>query len=214
MLSELSALLLDIRWLHAKPLAIGDPNALISDCNLLPADPNIIVLEQALRLSSHVVAADPKQLWSQLAGRIGIDGDLSYRDHPIWLLLPAMCSLIAPGEGLIRTIDNNNTAITAFVVLDDGKRILAAYSDLIVRLWNLETGKLIKEYAGAASEITAIVLVSELGCFAEGCTFGDLRLVNILSGDCILYIKAHLHRLAELSVLPRGQQLLSSFFSN
>ena len=63
----LQHLLLDLRWLRAK-LNATDIYALISDYDLMPAEPVGTLLQGALQLSTHVLANDKTQLAGQLTG--------------------------------------------------------------------------------------------------------------------------------------------------
>lgn len=66
---DLVKLLLDPDWLRSK-LDATDIDEVISDCDLVPDAPAIQKLKRALRLSAHVLAADTKQLRTQLLLRL------------------------------------------------------------------------------------------------------------------------------------------------
>ncbi|WP_223291760.1 NB-ARC domain-containing protein [Defluviicoccus vanus] len=105
---ELRALLLDYRWLAAK-LAATDINALLADYDRLPGDEDLRLIQQALRLSAHVLAKQPDQLPSQLTGRLrGIERpalmavvDRIEREAPRPWLSPQTTVLTPPGGSLI-----------------------------------------------------------------------------------------------------------------
>src|SRR5262249_7836414 len=66
---RLEGLLFDIDWLEAK-LVAPDPNALLTDYDLLPDAPPARLVQGAIRLSAHVLSRDPSQLRGQLLGRL------------------------------------------------------------------------------------------------------------------------------------------------
>jgi hypothetical protein len=74
--ADLAQILWDPVWMLAK-LKATDINALIGDYELLMLDADGGLLQGALRLSAHVLAADFGQFASQLVGRL-----LPYRDSP------------------------------------------------------------------------------------------------------------------------------------
>ncbi|HEU4560625.1 MAG TPA: NB-ARC domain-containing protein [Longimicrobium sp.] len=151
--AELRQLLLDYRWLYGKLRATG-VSALLSDFDLFPADPDLVMVSAALRLSAHVLAQRPSQLPSQLLGRL-LDVDrpavraLLERAKPatprVWIR-PMTASLTAPARGLLRTLTGHRRQITAIVIPPDGRHIVSGAEDGLVRRWDLETGELIHTY--------------------------------------------------------------------
>ncbi len=67
--TELRALLLNLEWLQAK-LNATDINALISDFDIISQDGTLYMVQEALRLSSHVLASDKNQLVGQITARL------------------------------------------------------------------------------------------------------------------------------------------------
>ena len=65
-------------WLLAKLSVVG-PYALIGDFDLVRGDPNLEVVQAALRLSLSALVADASQLSEQLLGRMQIDDSESPR---------------------------------------------------------------------------------------------------------------------------------------
>ena len=66
---ELRGLLFDFRWLQAQ-LDATDPNVVIADYARLAEDEEVRLVQDAIRLSSHVLFADKLQFASQLTGRL------------------------------------------------------------------------------------------------------------------------------------------------
>ncbi|MFO1155152.1 MAG: NB-ARC domain-containing protein [Rhodospirillales bacterium] len=103
--TELKALLMDPAWLKAK-LANTDINALIADYNYLPADEDLHLVKQALRLSARVLARMPEQLEAQIAGRLRSSQHLPIRSmleaigqpSSAPTLIPVSPSLIQAGD--------------------------------------------------------------------------------------------------------------------
>ena len=72
-------LLLDLPWLEAKLAATG-VDALVREFDYCEKDPVLTRLQATIRLSAHIVAADPLQLPAQLLARIPEDdGELRAR---------------------------------------------------------------------------------------------------------------------------------------
>jgi hypothetical protein len=85
---------------------------LLTDYTTVPDEPDLDLVQATLRLSAHVLAADPDQLPAQLAGRtIGRSEPALARLHaaalawpgPAWLC-PIWPTLAQPGDALQQTL--------------------------------------------------------------------------------------------------------------
>jgi len=145
MVREARQTLLSPAWLQAK-LANTSINNLIDDYEELISDSKCRIVQEALRLSAHVLAKDARQLPGQLAGRLmhlkakwvnrfisEIAGNISGKP---WLR-PLVPSLPSPGGAHVQTI---NGAGIRVVLSHDGRTIIATDGHT-TRLWDLCTGK-------------------------------------------------------------------------
>ena len=66
---ELRELLFNFDWLRGK-LKSTDLNGLLSDYDYVTGEQDLLLVQAAIRLSAHVLARDPRQLASQLTGRL------------------------------------------------------------------------------------------------------------------------------------------------
>jgi NB-ARC domain/APAF-1 helical domain len=150
---ELQQLLFDYRWLRAKLQAAG-LRALIQDFEQLGTDAQAQRMAATLRLSAHALASDPRQLTSQLLGRLATgDGPQIaslltearlLSDRPA--LLPPRPTLTPPGSALIRIMAGHGGGISAIALLPEHKQALSAAEDGTVRLWNLESGEEVRRF--------------------------------------------------------------------
>ena len=118
--AELRALLLNVEWMSAKLAASTtvregrtnvDVNALLADYDNLTDDPDVSLVQRALRMSAHVLARDPAQVNRQLYGRLGTSDapEIVALCHAAiekagrTPLIPQRPALTAPGA-LIRTL--------------------------------------------------------------------------------------------------------------
>ncbi len=65
----LREILFEFDWLYAK-LETIDIHALIADYSFIPDDPGLCLVQDALRLSTHVLSEDKTQLGGQLLARL------------------------------------------------------------------------------------------------------------------------------------------------
>jgi WD40 repeat protein len=174
-LADLRALLLQFSWLHAK-LQATNPAALVDDYELLPADRELALVRDALRLSGHVLVGDEAQLAGQMVGRLA-----SY-DRPVlttlvqraraWLerawLCPLTPSLTPPGGPLMRTmkgrVGGHAGTVRSLALTPEGRRAITAgnsSNDQTVRIWDLDSGMCLHTLQGqAASGYTPLALDS------------------------------------------------------
>lgn len=165
-MANLRSLLLDFDWLRSK-LRATDVNALILDCEHLKGDPYIGLLQDAIRLSAHVLSQDKSQLAGQLLGRLSSFGVSSWipllekaagssGEH--WLR-PLGPSLTPPGGPLIRTLivgDLNPGPVALFA---DGRTAVNSGDDGTMRVWDLESGALVRSYKPQEGPLRALVLI-------------------------------------------------------
>ena len=145
-------ILLDYPWLQAKLNATGIA-ALEREFDHGSAAAALQRLRRVLRHSSHVLAAQPEQLPSQLLARWptdppGVPTDAaatSLRDQASTQLQktgglrPLTASLLAD-KALLRTIPGHSCFVNALAVLPDG-RLASGANDGTIKLWDPASGE-------------------------------------------------------------------------
>ena len=149
------SLLLDPQWM-ARKLAPGGPGVASLLDDYRDSDDDLRFVGDALRLSAHVISRDPAQLAGQLCGRLGGSATPGHvelmaaaraaarRDT----LLPRFPTLAAPGGQLIRTFEGHTEWVAVVALLPDGHRALSSSYDKTLKLWDLETGKVLQTLEG------------------------------------------------------------------
>jgi hypothetical protein len=158
-ISRLAEMLMDFNWLRAK-VETTDMTSLLADFELLPEQPEAMrLLYEALRLSAHVLARDSAQLPSQLWGRL-----LDRPENEMQLLLekardrtgrpwlrPQTGTLEAPGGPLVRTLAGHTGPVNAMAVTADGRFAVSGSYDKTLKVWELETGRLLATFSGGGA---------------------------------------------------------------
>ncbi|MBE2270582.1 MAG: TIR domain-containing protein [Anaerolinea sp.] len=205
---ELADLLFDVRWLKSK-LEQTDANALLEDFKRLfdavnksgaevEKQFNLHRINDALRLSAHVLFEDVHQFPSQLTGRL-----LQYADRPGisaflddlkpqhgWLE-PLRGTLMPPGAGLVRTMYGHEDEVWAICISADGTRAVTCGKDKTVRVWDLETG-LVVHTLRQHTEVVMTVRMTADGKLAASC--GDDHTVvlwNTETGEALRTFTDH-----------------------
>ena len=211
-LDELKALLADYAWIEAK-LKATDVQSVISDYALVANEPDLSLVQRALRLSIPALSRDWTNLPSQLIGRLreideprirALLEKASAGPGTAWLC-PQTASLTPPGP-LLQTFAGHTGGVTALAVLPDG-RALSGSEDGTLRLWDLASGES-RVLAGHTGGVTALAVLPD-GRALSGSDDGTLRLWDLASGESRV-LAGHTHRVTALAVLPDGRALSGS----
>ena len=120
---------------------------MISDYDLVANEPDLSLLQRALRLSIPALSRDWTHLPSQLMGRLreieeprirALLEKASAGPGTAWLC-PQTASLTPPGP-LLQTFAGHTDKVMALAVLPDG-RALSGSEDRTLRLWDLASGE-------------------------------------------------------------------------
>jgi WD40 repeat protein len=212
-------LLSDYRWLEAK-LDSTDATALIADYSFVRGDAALDQVEDALVLSTHVLALDSTQLASQLIGRLQsmtasrIQELLrSARESKTgkWLS-PLTPSLSQPGGSLLLTIPGH-PGIKAIAILPGDRKAISGSTDGTFIEWDLETGREIRRIR-ADPNLFYIAIASD-GRRAISAPFnhfglergeGELKVWNLESGECAREIAVADELVNDLAISLDGQR--------
>jgi len=213
--SQLDGLLLDYPWLQAKLNATGIA-ALEREFDHASDSAALQRLRRVLRNASHVLAAQPEQLPSQLLARWTADppggptgaAATSLRDQAITQLQqagglrPLTASLLAD-EALLRTLSGHASTLKALVVLPGG-RLASGGGDRTIKLWDPASGQLQATLEGHSLPVNALAVLPD-GRLASGGGDGTIKLWDPASGQLQANLEGHSGWVYSLAVLPGGR---------
>ena len=208
---ELRALLLDYRWLAAK-LSATDLVALIADYAPFPDDHELRLVQGALHLAGQIVATDPRQLPSQLWGRLGADdgpaiADLlgQARDAPDYpWLRPVRPTLERPGAALARILRGDSANAASVSLSSDGRRAAAGGADGMVRVWDLASGAELHHMEGHTRIVRAICISDNGDLALSGGDDGTVRVWDLETGAQRHCLAGHHGPVFSVSLSPGG----------
>ncbi len=185
---DLRRLLLSHAWLEAKIYVTGI-NALITDYDLLSSQRDLKLIQDALRLSAHIILDNPRQLAWQLVCRLeGFRVDtlseflkesrLAARAGP-WLR-PFNTCLMTPGGSIVRSFTAGKSYIYCIAVIDE--RRLISGSDNDIRVWDLETGDVLLQIKAEMKSVKSVAVLGEDKA-VSGSSDGSVRVWSIESGE-------------------------------
>ncbi|MCG8418135.1 MAG: protein kinase [Proteobacteria bacterium] len=243
---ELDELLTDYRWLDGKLCATSAADLLVDFENVdrtsqqelrggvygepgvRPADysidekPDLVLIRDTLRLSSHVLAADPEQLPSQLVGRLGhsrgpagndrirrlLDQALQQDRYP-WLC-PLRANLTPPGGALLRTLAGHSDIINAVALTEDGHRAVSASDDRTLVVWDLKKGTQLGTFRGHSDWVSDVALSSDGKLAVSTSDDGTLRVWNLDTGDLRYTLDGHLGAVNAVAITRDGNRAVSA----
>jgi WD40 repeat protein len=210
---DLRRLLLNFNYLEAKLAA--DPNALIADYGYLDDEEALHLIQSALRLSLHVLARDPRQLPAQLTGRLlaienAVIEDLveqaAQKTSRPWLR-PLRRNLTPPGGPLIRTFDTD--PVNTVAVTPDGRRAVFGSRNGRVRLWDLESGHILRTFERHLGAVRAVAISSDGRWGASASDDQTLRLWDSESGHILRTFELDIYTDDAVAVAPDGRCVVS-----
>ncbi|KAK6191904.1 hypothetical protein SNE40_003480 [Patella caerulea] len=176
-----SETLCNFEWILAK-LCGTSLTALLEEYQYVltidPKDFDFKALSDALHLSTNALLREPRQLASQLIGRL--HGILA-RDIPatagdprkypylhqlaaqaqqssLPALIPSAACLTEPGGILFDLLSGHTEPITAVTLTNDGFKAVTASADKTIKLWDLRSEKVVKTIEGVGSRVNRIRL--------------------------------------------------------
>ncbi|XP_041042816.1 uncharacterized protein LOC121277430 [Carcharodon carcharias] len=139
------------------------------------------ILNEAIHLSKRVLLQDPCQLASQLLGRlqqiiaedkpVAPDDPKKYphllrllnqcQRSSVPFLVPSFTCLLPPGGLLYDTLTGHTDKITAVTGIQKGLQAITAARDRTLKIWDLESGKVVRTVHGVGKNIDSITICME-----------------------------------------------------
>jgi WD40 repeat protein len=160
--AELSALLLDPRWMLDK-LKLAGPQSLISDYRRFGTGGALDLIGRVLDLTGPILAKEPEQLAAQMLARLAPGDAEEMRSFlaaastclPRPSLVPARTTFTAPGAE-VRRIQGHRGAVPGLAALDE-RRFVSCSHDRTLRLWDLETGGELRRLEGHEEAVLCLL---------------------------------------------------------
>lgn len=236
---DLNATLLSYRFLQAKVNDFG-PQPLIDDFDRAlkegPGNDNLSLVRDSLLLSAAALARDPGQLTSQLNGRL-MESDSPEIEELVesaqrWTTSPWLrllkSTLKRPGGPLQRTVEAHDKHILTIVVLPDGFRAVTGSDDCTLKLWDLDTGRLLREHLLVGErkkvwidhpsdakfqdtwEVLSIAISPDGHNLILGCGDKTVRLWDVDAWCEVRVLKGHSQLVYEVAYTPDGELAITS----
>ena len=182
---ELTELLTNVEWMRSR-LRVGGVTGLLTDYTSVPDESGLALVEATIRLSAHILAVDPDQLPTQLAGRtIGRSEPVlarlqaGARAWPHAWLCPIRPNLTQPGEALRQTLTGNVDRIRGVAISGDGRTAVSGGDDGTVRVWDLAGAAAPRLLTGHAGAVLAVAVSGDGRTAVSGGDDGTVRVWDL-----------------------------------
>jgi WD40 repeat protein len=128
-----------------------------------------------------------------------------------WLLLAAPTPEAVWGphpEGASQLLHGG--PVFSLVFLPDGKTLISASGDRLIRLWDPATGKERRRLEGHTAAVLSLVLAPDGKRLASGSADGTVRFWDLAAGKEIRLIQGHRRDVTSLTFSPDGTQFASA----
>ncbi|GAB1541611.1 hypothetical protein NUACC21_42820 [Scytonema sp. NUACC21] len=231
MADELCDLLIEFEFLENKIRFVG-PEPLIEDYDFATnfhiqfseeTKLSFQLIQEAIRLSAHILSEDATQLAAQLLGRLMLHSSSiniqkllklaqKYQDTP-WLR-PLVANLIQPKRALRRILTGHTNSVYAVVISPDGKQAVSASDDKTLKIWNLATGEVEKTLTGHKYCIRTVAITPDGKLVVSASLDKTLKVWDLVQAREIYTLRGHTNSITAIAITPDGKQVVSASQDN
>lgn len=194
-----------------------------------PTDIDLKTLSDTIQLSAKALTNDPRQLSSQMIGRLhgmlARDIPATAGDPPkypylhafyeqartpsLLSLIPSISCLSEPGGILFDLLSGHSEPITAMTLTTEGLKALTAAADNTIKLWDIRTGRVMKTIEGTGTNVRTIIPALD-NAYAATVEGSVIRVWYIRFSECVLTIDHYLDP-PVLGTAAEGKYLVALF---
>jgi len=114
----------------------------------------------------------------------------------------------------MRTFDGHSSQVNSIAFSDDGKFLASASLDRTIKIWDLATGKSIRDLTGHLSNVSALAFSSDSRFIASGSTDKTVKLWDVQSGKAIRTFEGHFTLISSIAFSPDRKTIASGSYDN
>ena len=228
--AELQALLFQFGWLSSYLACTnlltgrrGDLYSLLIDYELALStaldrqSAELRLVQDALRLSAPILTRDPRQLSTQLLGRLLafdepeikmlLEQAKSWTDEP-WLRPLSVC-FSRPGSDVVRVLSGHTDWVTSLALLPDGQHAVSSSLDGTLRIWDLASGQTTLTVQVHQDGVSAMAITPDGRQAVTTGWDGTVQVRDLGTNEEVLRFKAHNESIGALAITPDGERIIT-----
>jgi WD40 repeat protein len=211
---EVGGLVTNLRWIEAKTSKLGSPAPAAADLTLSETATGTILREAIGRIAHLLTPIEPQSalgatLASRLDGIAGLEEMLeSFRSSLPRPTLQNSWPLPDQPDLLDPSVTNGHTgAVGRCMFSPDGRLILSASDDATLRLWESDTGKLIRTLHGHTDRVRGCAFSPDGKLLVSSSGDDTLRLWETDTGNPLRILRGHSGRVGGCAFSPNGAMI-------
>ncbi len=112
------------------------------------------------------------------------------------------------------SIDKDTQKIRDLAFSPNGKLLASASDDDTIKLWNPQTGNLIRTLKGHSNNVTSVAISPDGKLLASGSDDHTVKLWNLETGDELITLTGHTNYVQDVAFSPDGHFLASGSYDN
>ncbi|MEA5582394.1 WD40 repeat domain-containing protein [Nodularia harveyana UHCC-0300] len=133
----------------------------------------------------------------------------SYRKIKVWQTLQPNEWKTLKDSPPLYTLTGHSHIVSALAICADAKLLVSGSWDHTIKIWHLETGKLIRTLTGHRDRVYAIALSPDQQIIASGSADHTIKLWHLETGELLATFTGHSHTVTALAFTDSGEMLVS-----
>jgi len=115
---------------------------------------------------------------------------------------------------LAKTLSGHSDSVWSVALSPDGQTLVSGSQDQTIKVWHLDTGKLLRTLAGHSQAVWSIALSPDGKTLASGSSDNTIKLWNLSSGKLLRTLAGHSQAVRAIALSPDGKTLASGSSDN
>jgi WD40 repeat protein len=111
---------------------------------------------------------------------------------------------------LIMTLEGHSDGVISATITSDNSKIVSGSDDDTVKIWNLNTGKLLNPLEGHSSAVTSVAITSDNTKIVSGSDDDTVKIWNLNTGKLLNTLKGHTFTIQSIAITTDNTKILAA----